>query len=80
MVQWLGPQAFIVKGPGSTPGQGTKIPKPVRGKKKNFFLSWGAIIWVWPLGAYASPVLRCTIFLKELQLKYLGLSLKSIHC
>ena len=34
MVQWLGLQAFTVKVPGSTPGQGTKILQPVHGRKK----------------------------------------------
>ena len=27
MVQWLGLHAFTAKGPGSIPGQGTKIPQ-----------------------------------------------------
>lgn len=38
MVQWLGHGAFIAKGLGSGPGQGTKIPQitqPGQKKKKN---------------------------------------------
>ena len=35
MVQWLGLHAFTAEGPGSIPGQGTKIPQAVsRGQKK----------------------------------------------
>ena len=37
-VQWLGLCAFIAEGPGSIPGQGTKIPQAVQcsqKKKKN---------------------------------------------
>ena len=35
VVQWLGLHAFIAEGPGSIPGQGTKIPQAVsRGQKK----------------------------------------------
>ena len=34
MVQWLGLLAFTAKGPGSIPGQGTKIPQATRPKKK----------------------------------------------
>ena len=30
MVQWLGPGAFTAGGPGSIPGQGTKIPQATR--------------------------------------------------
>ena len=30
MVQWLGLQAFTAEGPGSIPGQGTKIPQATR--------------------------------------------------
>ena len=33
--QWLGLHAFTAEGPGSIPGQGTKIPQAVsRGQKK----------------------------------------------
>ena len=35
VVQWLGLHALTAKGPGSIPGQGTKIPRAVRcGQKK----------------------------------------------
>ena len=37
MVQWLGIRVFTAEGPGSIPGQGTKIPKAVQhsqGKKE----------------------------------------------
>ena len=35
MVQWLGLRAFIAEGPGSVPGQGTKISQTVQcGRKK----------------------------------------------
>ena len=35
MVQWLGLRAFTAEGPGSVPGQGTKIPQAARhGQKK----------------------------------------------
>ena len=35
MVQWLGLHAFIAEGPGSIPGQRTKIPQAVRHGQKN---------------------------------------------
>ena len=35
MIQWLGLGAFTAEGPGSIPGQGTKIPQATwRGQKK----------------------------------------------
>ena len=33
-VQWLGLRALTAKGPGSIPGQGTKIPQDVRHGQK----------------------------------------------
>ena len=76
MVQWLGLQAFTVKVHGSTPGQGTKIPQPVHGRKK---IKLGSHYMGFASGCLClfSPEL---LFLKELQLKYLGLSLNSTHC
>ena len=41
MVQWLGLQAFIVKGPNSTPGQGNKISNLCM-TKKNFLFKLGS--------------------------------------
>ena len=35
MVQWLGLQAFIAKGVGSVPGEGTKILQDAQLKNKN---------------------------------------------
>ena len=34
MVQWLELSAFTAKGPGSIPGQGTKIPQALHGGQK----------------------------------------------
>ena len=34
MVQWLGLHAFIAKGTGSIPGQGTKIPQAMQHSQK----------------------------------------------
>ena len=48
MVQWLGIRVFTAEGPGSIPGQGTKIPKAVQhsqGKKEEREVRAQGFLW-----------------------------------